>query len=80
MRGNLFYQGILVLLVEGFMDIIISSFLNICDYKAFKTGLGGEILSFIWAWLGLIASILLIGLLVFILKMSRDDINEVNFA
>ena len=49
-KKSLFYPNILLLILEGYFEFIISGYLNVCDISAYKTGLSGEVFSYILAW------------------------------
>ena len=63
------------------MEFLISGYLNVCDLSFIKTGLSGEIISYVLGWLAILVTLLIIpGLLIMVLKMTPSEIKEDKFA
>ena len=63
------------------MELLICGLLNSFDTSAIRTGLSGEISSFIFGCLAIIFTLLIIpGLLIMILRKPTDEIKKKEFT
>ena len=78
---SLFYSNILTILLEGYIEFIISGYLNVCDMTAFETNLSGEIISYFLGWIWIVLSMVIVPcLLVRVLSQSCDVIYQKEFS
>ena len=76
-KKRLFYGDILVLLVEGYIEFIITGYLNIGDKSAYDSGLSGEVVSYVLGWFGIIVTLIIIpGLFIMILRQPSSVIDS----